>query len=53
MAICMYCCVYVQCCCCRVILDEATETGLEAEVDDTGDVALLSPNKMETLGKNL
>lgn len=34
----------------RVILDEAAETGLEAE-DDTGDVALLSPNKMETLGK--
>eukprot|EP00903_Cladosiphon_okamuranus_P016238 g14980.t1 len=34
----------------RVILDEAAETGLEAEDDDTGDVALLSPNKMETLG---
>lgn len=35
----------------RVILDEAAETGLEAEDDDTGDVALLSPNKMETLGE--
>ena len=35
----------------RVILDEAAETGLEAADDDTGDVALLSPNKMETLGE--
>lgn len=34
-----------------MILDEAAETGLEAEDDDTGDVALLSSNKMETLGK--
>ncbi|CAM9711766.1 unnamed protein product [Scytosiphon promiscuus] len=36
----------------RVILDEAVETGVEAgnEDDPTGDVALLSPSKMETLG---
>ncbi|CAM9430943.1 unnamed protein product [Ectocarpus sp. 4 AP-2014] len=35
----------------RVILDEAAETGLEADDDDdTGDVALMSPTKMETLG---
>lgn len=36
----------------RVILDEAPETGIEAgnEDDPTGDVALLSPSKMETLG---
>jgi len=39
---------------CRVILDEAAETGLEADdEDDTGDVALLSPSKMDTLGERL
>ena len=34
-----------------MILDEAAETGLEGEDDDTGDVALMSPTKMETLGE--
>ncbi|CAM9759796.1 unnamed protein product [Pylaiella littoralis] len=34
----------------RVILDEAAETGLQDGDDDTGDVALMSPSKMEKLG---
>lgn len=37
----------------RVILDEAAEVGHDVGDDDegTGDVALMSPSKMETLGK--
>lgn len=40
----------------RVILDEAPEISLNSESGDddqgTGDVALMSPSKMETLGKD-